>query len=214
MKMSSVPSPPLLRVLPGCLCQLSKGGGGIFLRVLIHIALPAKLSNEPLLDSATQRNPLALVEPCKYSWEHCLAWDGTLSWPLPSHCPSLAQCCHWAVPALPVTVECAEAAEAHVECNSVLRRDKTERWSFSYRAGVESKPGNQGGCSTGRGDWQKLGFFILFKKEPQALDSHLGEALCSWLCVWLYRCHMSLATAFAGKLVSVLLLFAINSPAK
>lgn len=68
MKMSSVPSPPLLRVLPGCLCLcLSEGGGRIFLRVLIHIALPAKLSNEPLLDSATQRNPLALVEPCKYS---------------------------------------------------------------------------------------------------------------------------------------------------
>lgn len=27
MKITSVPSPPLLRVLPGCLCQLSKGQG-------------------------------------------------------------------------------------------------------------------------------------------------------------------------------------------
>lgn len=106
--------------------------------------------------------------------------------------------------------------QRHVECNSVLRRHKREGWSFSRWAGVERKPGKQGGCSTRR--LAKLGFSILFKMESRALDSHLGtihleEALCSWLCVWLYRCHVSLATALAGKLVSVLLLFAINSPA-
>lgn len=156
MKMRSVPSPPLLRVLPGCLCQLSKvgGWGRILLRLLIYITLPARLSNEPLLDSAAQGNPLTLVEPCKYSWEHWLAWDGDPVLALVLPCPCLAQCCHWAMPTLPVTDECAEAAEARVECNRVLRRDKREGWSFSCWAGVERKPGKQGGCSTGKGDWQ------------------------------------------------------------
>lgn len=96
MKMRSVPSPPLLRVLPGCLCQLSKvgGWGRILLRLLIYITLPARLSNEPLLDSAAQGNPLTLVEPCKYSWEHWLAWDGdpvlALVLPLSMPCPVLS----------------------------------------------------------------------------------------------------------------------------
>lgn len=44
-----------------------KGRACISLSLLIHIALSAKLSNEPLLDSHAQGNPVPLVEPYKYS---------------------------------------------------------------------------------------------------------------------------------------------------
>lgn len=142
-----------------------------------------------------------------------------LGWgPRPGHGPCLSHGCHWALPALPMTDERAEAAETATagRMQQLLRRHKREGWSFFRWAGVEIEPGKQGGCSTRR--LAKLGFSILFKMESRALDNHLGtihleEALCSWLCVCLYRCHVSLATAFVGKLVSVLLLFAINSPA-
>lgn len=99
------------------------------------------------------------------------------------------------MPAIPVIDEWLEALSAQegLWSRHRLQHCPGERqrkgWSF-YWAVVESKPGNQagrgGGCSSGRGDWQKL----TFKKELKALEGaiHLEET-CHFAFGFVFGCN-------------------------